>query len=95
MRIIGTLFFVSCWLISCGGNSIESDAQKVAELQCKAEQLMKQVKSGNLSLQTQSEELTSVASAISKAMEEKYTSDSDKKKFADILSKELENCGND
>ena len=79
-------------LTSCGGGSIESDAKKVAELQCKAQQLVQKATSGDMSVMEESTKLTSEAAALSKEMEGKYTSDSDKKKFAEALLKEMGNC---
>jgi ribosomal protein L17 len=63
-------------LSSCG-SSIESDAKKAAELQCEAEKLMEKASSGDLSVMEESKELASEAEALSKELEEKYTSDSD------------------
>ena len=40
MTIFGAILFATIILTSCGGGSIESDAKKVAELQCKAQKLM-------------------------------------------------------
>lgn len=79
-------------LTSCGGGSIESDAKKVAELQCKAQKLMQKATSGDMSVMEESTKLTSEAATLSKQMEGKYTSDSDKKKFAEALLKEMDNC---
>ena len=39
MTIFGVILFASFILTSCGGNSIESDAKKYAELMCKAQKL--------------------------------------------------------
>jgi hypothetical protein len=40
----------------------------------------------------ESTKLASEAATLSKEMEEKYTSDSDKKKFAEAFLKEMGNC---
>jgi len=37
MTIFGAILFASTILTSCGGGSIERDAKRVAELQCKAQ----------------------------------------------------------
>ena len=39
MTILGVVLFASFILTSCGGNSIESDAKRCAELMCKAQKL--------------------------------------------------------
>ena len=90
--IFGVVIFASFMLTSCGGGSIESDAKKVAELQCKAQQLMQKATSGDMSVMAESTKLASEAATLSKEMEGKYTSDSDKKKFAEALLKEMGNC---
>ncbi len=92
MTTSGAILFASLILTSCGGGSIESDAKKVAELQCKAQQLMKKASSGDMAVMQESTKLASEAATLSKEMEGKYTSDSDKEKFAKALLKELANC---
>ena len=92
MTIFGAIFFASVILTSCGGGSIESDAKKVAELQCKAQKLMQEATSGDMSVMAESTKLASDAATLSKEIEGKYTSDSDKKKFAEALLKEMGNC---
>jgi hypothetical protein len=92
MKISGAIIIASFLLTSCGGGSIESDAKKVAELQCKAQQIMQKATSGDMSLMEESTKLASEAAALSKEMEGKYTSDSDKQKFAEALMKEMGAC---
>ena len=92
MTIFGAILFASVILTSCGGGSIQSDAKKVAELQCKAQKLMQKATSGDMSVMEESTKLASEAATLSKEMEGKYTSDSDKKKFAEALLKEMGNC---
>ncbi|MDO9253956.1 MAG: hypothetical protein Q7U54_00485 [Bacteroidales bacterium] len=92
MTIIGAIAIASIILSSCGGGSIESDAKKVADLQCKAQQLVQKAASGDMSVIEESTKLASEAAALSEKMEGKYTSDSDKQKFAEALLKEMGNC---
>ena len=92
MTISGAMMIASIILTSCGGGSIESDAKKVAELQCKAKKLMQKATSGDMSVMEESTKLASEATTLSKEMEGKYTSDSDKEKFAKALLKEMGNC---
>jgi hypothetical protein len=92
MTIFGAIMIVSVVLTSCGGSSIESDAKKVADLQCKAQQLMQKANAGDMSVIAESTKLASEATSLSKEMEGKYTSDSDKQKFAEALLKEMGNC---
>ena len=92
MTIFGAMIFASFILTSCGGESIEGDAKKVAELQCKAQQLMQKATNGDISVMEESTKLSSEAETLTKEMKEKYTSDSDKEKFAEALLKEMGNC---
>ncbi len=92
MTIFGAILFASVILTSCGDSSIEKDAKKAAELQCKAQELMQKATSGDMSVMEESTKLASEVATLSKEMEEKYTSDSDKKKFAEALLKEMGNC---
>jgi hypothetical protein len=92
MTIFGALLIASTILTSCGGGSFESDAKKVAKLQCDAQKLMKEATSGDMSVIEKSSKLSSEIAALSKEMEAKYTSDSDKQKFATALLKEMGKC---
>ena len=92
MTIFGAILFASVILTSCGGGSIQSDAKKVAELECKAQKLLQKATSGDMSIMEESTKLASEAANLSKEMDGKYTSDSDKKKFAEAFLKEMGNC---
>jgi hypothetical protein len=92
LPFFGAMIFSSFIMTSCEGGSIESDAKKVAELQCKAQKLMQKATSGDISVLTESKKLASDAAILSKEIEGKYTSSSDKQKFAEALSKEMGNC---
>ena len=98
MTIFGVILFASFILTSCGGNSIESDAKKVAELQCKAQHTFSIVEAGgHLSVMEfkESTKLLSELGTLSKELERKYTSDSDKQKFDKALliqRKAIHNC---
>ncbi len=92
MAIFGAILFASFIMTSCGGGSIESDAKKVAELQCKAQKLMQKAATGEMTVMEESTKLASEAATLSKEMEGKYTSDSDKEQFAKALLKEMGNC---
>jgi len=90
--LLGSFFVLATFLSSCGGNSIESDAKKVAELQCKAQQLALKAASGDMSIIEESTKLSTEAVALASEMENKYTSDADKQKFGEALLKEMSNC---
>lgn len=90
--ILCAIVFASFSLTGCGNGSIESDAKKVAELQCKALKLVQKASSGDFSVIEESAKLTSEASALASEMEGKYNSDSDKQKFGEALLKEMGKC---
>ncbi len=92
MRIFGAILFASTIITSCAGNSIESDAKKVAELHCTSQKILQKATSVDVSIMEESAKLASEAASLSKEMEKKFTSDSDKKKFAEALLKEMGNC---
>ncbi len=92
LSTLGMLYLSAVIITSCNNGSIEADAKKVAELQCKAQKLMQKATSGDMSVLEESTKLTTEATALGNELEGKYTSDSDKKKFAEALLKEMENC---
>ena len=92
MTILGTIIIASTLLASCGGGSIEKDAKEIAEIQCKAQQLIKKSTSGDMSLIEESTKLALESEILLKELEEKYTSDSDKKKLSAALLKAMSNC---
>jgi hypothetical protein len=54
ITIFGAIIVASIVFTSCGGSSIESDAKKLAELQCKTTQLMQKASSGDKSIMEES-----------------------------------------
>ena len=91
ITFFGKLLLASVILTSCG-SSIESDAKKVAELQCKAQKIMQEAASGDIALTEKSSKLLFEAAALSNEMIGKYTSDTDKQKFAEAVLKEMDKC---
>jgi hypothetical protein len=89
--ILGAIFFTVI-LISCGSNSIDSDAKRVAELQCKSQQLMLKAASGDMDIVAENNNLMIELAELAEEMEGKYSSDSDKEKFSKALMKEMLNC---
>jgi hypothetical protein len=92
MPILGTILFVSFIISSCANNSVESDAKKMAALQCEAQQLAQKAAGGDMSIISESAKLTNKAATLSQEIEGKYTSDSDRKKFAEALLIEMGKC---
>ena len=58
IAIIGTIIFVSVMLTSCS-DSIENDAKKLAELQCKAQKIMQKATTGDLAVIAEGKKLAS------------------------------------
>jgi F0F1-type ATP synthase membrane subunit b/b' len=73
MNVIGAILFVSIIFTSCGGNSIESDAKKVADLLCKAQKLTEKAASGDASVSEESTKLANEAQTLQKQLKEKYS----------------------
>lgn len=92
LKIVGTILFASFLFTSCGGNSIEKDAKKMAELQCKAKELVEKAASGDASVLEESTKLAAEAASLKEEIRGKYTSESDQKEFGEALLKEMGNC---
>ena len=94
-------------LLSSCGNSIERDAKKVAELQCKsqklAEKAMKSISQAGSSdlatvqaesqkLTVESQKLASEALSLYNKLKDKYSSEEDIKKFSSAYLKFVGDC---
>ncbi len=66
--------------------------QKVAELQCEAQELQKKAMSGDTSLMTDAQELISKASALTQELQGKYSSIEDRQEFQSALAKAMSDC---
>lgn len=96
ITICGAFFIASLTLVSCGGNSIESDAKKTADLACKAQKLATEgavkAASGDMSALTESTELATEAASLAIEMQDKYKDASDYLKFSAAYMKALADC---
>jgi hypothetical protein len=79
-------------LSSCGSGTIESDAKRLAELQCKAQDLDQNVSSGDEDALEESLKLAGEIIELAAELEEKYKSDSELEEFRQALEKEMGNC---
>jgi len=86
MTIFGAMIIASVMLTSCGGNSIESDAKKYAELSCKAQKLATE------GAYQESTKLMTEAASLATEMQGKYKDASDYQKFSAAYSKALADC---
>jgi len=81
---------VSFFMVSCG-SSIESDAQKIVDLQCKAQKLQKNATAGDVSVIKESAEIIEEVQALVLEFQEKYKSKEDEEKFKEALEKAMKN----
>jgi predicted small secreted protein len=91
ITIFGAIVFATFSLTSCG-SSVESDAKKLAELQCKSQKLSEKVLSGDMSVSAESMTLATDAAKLAQEIEGKYTTDEEKQKFEDALMQEMGKC---
>ena len=96
MTIFGAMFIVSAIMTSCGGNSIESDAKKYAELMCEAQKLATEdaakMASGDMSAMIESTKLATEAASLASEMQGKYQDASDYQKFNAAYLKAFADC---
>jgi phosphoheptose isomerase len=92
LSFLGVLMITTVLITSCGSAAIESDAKKVAELQCRAQKLAQQAMSGDMTVLEESTQIAAEATALANELKGKYESENDRKKFAEALSTELKNC---
>jgi len=96
MTILGAILFASFILTSCGGNSIDSDAKKYAELMCKAQKLATEgaakAASGDMSAMTESIKLSTEAASLATEMQGKYKDANDYQKFSAAYLKAFSDC---
>ena len=96
MTIGGAILFASLILTSCGGNSIERDAKKYAELMCKAQKLAiegaEKAAAGDMSAMTENTKLMTEATSLATEMQGKYKDASDYQKFSAAYLKALADC---
>lgn len=89
-----TFGLVAIMPISACGNSIESDAKRLAELQCRAKLMSEKMMSGESELADLSATI-SLAKGASELMEEldgKYTTEKEKEQLEKALRKAMEDC---
>ena len=77
--------------LSCG-SSIESDARKVADLQCEARELAKKILSGDQSAAEEAQKLSAEALRLTSELQQKYSSVEDRQKLTQALIDAAANC---
>ncbi|MEW4923531.1 hypothetical protein [Algibacter sp. 2305UL17-15] len=85
------LLSATLFLTSCGG-SISSDAQEVADLQCKAKKLQQKAMTGDASSMKDAQEFMAEATNLVQKMNAKYSSLEEKQEFQEALLKASSDC---
>ena len=99
ITIYGAILIASLTMTSCGGNSIDNDAKKCAELACKAQKIATQgasnaLNGGNMSSAIAEEgKLAQEAVKLEAEMKDKYKDPAEHQKFMEAYSKAMANCG--
>lgn len=90
--LFSAVLLTSLTLTSCGGASMESDAQRVAEITCKVSGIMEKVMDGDEDAKAESEKLAEEMESLKEEMEEKYTTDEEQKKFQEAVMEASKDC---
>lgn len=85
---------VSFMMVSCGG-SLESDVQKIIDLQCKAKKLQKNATSGDLSVIQESADIIKEVQELVVEFQKKYNTKEDEEKFRVALEEAMKNSNCD
>lgn len=86
MTLSMSFVFVGC------GNSMESDAKKLAKLYCKNQEILERVMSGDESAMEEAAKFAEEAETLSEEMLEKYTTEKESMEFTKAVMKETQNC---
>ncbi|MCE2708158.1 MAG: hypothetical protein LW711_14530 [Saprospiraceae bacterium] len=88
--IIGTTLISMFFLASCG--SIQSDAKKLAEYECKLKELMQKSMTGDQEAQEEMEKLGKEIAEFGEELEEKYPTDAEKEEVRKAVAEESGKC---
>lgn len=89
---MGAVIIASFLITSCGGNSIENDAKRMAELHCESMDLMEKVIAGDEDAMVEIEKLSEKAGGFEKEIKGKYLEKADQEAFTKAFTKEIEKC---
>lgn len=90
LKIVTLITFVCTILVSC--SSPESDAKKLAEMQCKMQKIMQKASSGDMTVINEGDALEKEIKTMEIELASKYTKEEDKKIIESILMNEMKNC---
>ena len=91
ITVFGAILLSVFTLSSCG-SSLESDAKKVAEFQCKSQKMTEKILNGGMSASTENIKLAAEGAKLLEEIEGKYSSAEDKQKFEEAVLEEMGNC---
>lgn len=89
-----TIGLVATILLSSCGNSVNSDAKKLAKLQCEAQEITQKMMTGDLDASDSSkmEELTKEIEEVAEKLDKEYTTEKEQEELQRIVMKEMEKC---
>lgn len=88
--IISATLISMFFLASCG--SIQSDAKKLAEYECKLKELMQKSMTGDQEAQEEMEKLGKEIAEFGEELEEKYPTDAEKEEVRKAVAEESGKC---
>ena len=91
LKMMGVAMFVTLLVTSCA-SSVESDAKKVANIQCEVQDATMRIMQGDASVQKEMQKLSSKLEKLNKEMLEKYSSLEEQNKFAKAVANALGDC---
>lgn len=80
------------FIAGCGSSSVESDAKKVADLQCRAQKLAAKAMTGDTTILAESQKITEEANKLNEELKNKYTNPLDMAKFAQAYAEAIKDC---
>lgn len=92
MKTIQTLLVATAFIFASCGSSISSDAQEVADLQCKVKKLRQQAMSGDASSAQDAQEFMTEAAALLQELNSKYSTIQEKQEFQSALANATAKC---
>ena len=92
MKIRNYFIVVTSLILFSCGSSISSDAQKVADLQCKVKELQQKALSGDSSSSEEVKEFIAKSASLVQEMNTKYASLEEKQQFQEELMKAKADC---
>jgi hypothetical protein len=90
--ISGLLLAGALFLTNCGSNTIEADAKKVADLQCKAQKLIAKAATGDTTVAAESQKISQEAEKLGQELKTKYTNPIDIARFATAYAEAMKDC---